>query len=390
MTRTLYLARTAYADWESEPVTDAAVLVDGDRVVAFGRASELSPSDAVRVDLGAVVLAPGFVDGHVHLHFDGGADPISSVTAATDEQLVALAERNAALLVSAGVTTARDLGSRGMALAALRSRIDAGDASGPSLLLAGSPVTSPRGHCWFLGGEVADTSAAIALVDAQADSGADWVKVMVSGGFLTAATEVASPQFAIDALAPIVAHAHDRGLRVSAHAHSTAAVRTAARAGADTIEHATFIGPDGIDFAADVVDDLLAAGTAVCPTANAATVDYPHEYGVYALVRLRSMVERGVPVLVGTDAGVAHVTGDRYAEGLLRLAAAGFSTRDVLVAATAGAARILGLEREVGAVRVGGRADLVAFAADPLADLAAARHPTWVLAAGRALHGVAA
>jgi imidazolonepropionase-like amidohydrolase len=379
--KTLYLARAVRPDWGGEVLADSGVVVEGDRILAVGGV-DASTVDAV-VDLGDAVLAPGFVDAHVHLHFDGGPDPVGSVQAATDDRLAELAARNAALLVSAGVTTARDLGSRGMALTRTRAAIAAGEIPGPTLLLAGSPITTPQGHCWFLGGAVENLDDALALLDRQADAGADAVKVMVSGGFLTAATEVSVPQFELPTLTALVARAHERGLRVAAHAHSTAAVRTAVEAGVDSIEHATFIGADGIDANPDVVAALGASTTAVCPTANAATADYPQEYGRDSLARVRALAARGARLLVGTDAGVAHVTGDLFAEGLLRLQAAGFSASELLFAATTGAAEILGLEREIGALRPGMRADLVAFAGDPAADLTVARHPRAVVAAGR-------
>lgn len=381
-----YTATSGYATWADDAIRDAALLVEDGVIIAFGTRAEvedIAAYDCEWTDLGDVVLAPGFIDGHVHLHFDGSADPIAGVTERTDADLAALAERNAALLVGAGVTTARDLGSRGTATTRTRERITAGEIPGPRLLLAGSPVTSARGHCWFLGGECASTAEMIELVHAQADAGADWVKIMVSGGFLTEASTVSQPQFDVAALSAVVAYAHARGLRVSAHAHSTQAVRAAALAGVDTIEHSTFIAPDTIDFDPEVVAALVSAGVAVCPTVNAATSSYPAEFGIDALARLRIMNGLGVDVLMGTDAGVANVTGDLYAAGLAMLVAAGFGEREVLGFATAGAARILGVDDSVGTLSSGRRADAVALRADPTSDIGAAADPAWVLAAGR-------
>lgn len=382
MTQQVCTSTLGFADWSTEGIVDAALVIDGDTIVSFGPRSEVSTDPTAEWhDLGDTVLAPGFIDGHVHLHFDGGVDPIGSVTAASVDELVTLAERNAALLVSAGVTTARDLGSRGLLTALTRDAITEGRIHGPRLLLAGSPLTSPKGHCWFLGGECADTGAMIELVHAQADAGADWVKVMVSGGFLTEATSVSTPQFDVEAMTAVVAYAHGRGLKVAAHAHSTRAVEAAALAGVDTIEHSTFIAPDSIDFDPAVVAALVDNGVAVCPTVNAATHVYPAEYGTEALVRLRHMNALGVDVLMGTDAGVQNVTGDLYARGLAMLVAAGFSTASVLGFATTDAARILGVK--AGRLEAGYPADAIALRANPLDNIAAAEAPAWVLAAGR-------
>jgi imidazolonepropionase-like amidohydrolase len=388
MSAVLLTARAAYTAFPGVRLEHPFVLVEGETIQAIGTRDEVlprAPDTTPLIDLGDAVLLPGFVDAHVHLVFDGGPDPIGTVMSSDDRALRDISSRSAGLLLSAGVTSARDLGSRGMAdVAALRHAIARGEATGPALVLAGSPITSPGGHCWFLGGEADSVARAFDLIERQRDEGATWVKVMMSGGFLTETSDVQRPQFDLDAITRIVEFAHARGMGVSCHAHGVEAVRASARAGVDTIEHSTFIGDGGIDFDESVVSEMAINGVTVCPTVNAATHSYPDEYGRGALRRLVEMHSRGVGVVMGTDAGVADVSGDLYAAGLAELVAAGFSTVDVLGFATTGAAAVIGIGDTAGRLAPGMRADLVALRGDPVDDIAFAAEPAFVMAAGRA------
>jgi imidazolonepropionase-like amidohydrolase len=394
--RQLLTATAVYQEFPGPAWTPGAVLTDGDSIVAVGPAAELTAmagEGSTRTDLGTAVIIPGFIDAHVHLCFDASDDPVgrlSQVTASgRDSELSAVIAASAAGLLAAGVTTARDLGAPRLLDVQARERIRSGQLPGPDLLLACQPLTTPRGHAWYMGGECAGTAELIAAVHAHRDAGAEWIKLMVSGGFLTDGTVPAEPQFELAALRAVTDAAHEEGLRVAAHAHSTRAIRAAALAGVDTIEHATFIAPDGIDFDPGVADLLAGQRIAICPTANAATATYPAQYGTEALGRIGQLHAAGVPVIMGTDAGVRQVPGRRYADGMLALHQAGFTAADVLAAATSAAADALGLTAVTGRLLPGLRADLVALPGDPLRDLGAAREPLLVMANG-ALAGPAA
>lgn len=383
MTRTLLTAATVYSAYDEPPRRDAAVLVDNATVIAVDAASRFGDDlDAARVDLGDVVLGPGFIDGHVHLCFDASDDPVAHLIRASDDELVDTMRIALQEFLRAGVTTVRDLGARGEMGFALREQVKSAHTVAPQLLIAGRPLTTRGGHAWFFGGECADLSAMIATVEQHAAAGAEWIKVVVSGGFLTDGTVPAKPQFGADDLAETVRIAHSGGLRVAAHAHSTAAIDHAVRAHVDTIEHATFLHGSAARVPADLRARLLDSDVAVCPTANIATADYPPTSGVDALRRLAELHQAGLPLIAGTDAGVVHVRPGDYAAGLVALVAAGVSTRDVLAAATCDAATHLGLDRLVGRVAPGYRADVVALPVDPIIDIAAIAAPTFVMTNG--------
>ena len=386
--RQLLTATAVYQEFPGPAWTPGAVLTEGNRIVAAGPAAELTAlagEGSTRIDLGSAVVTPGFIDAHVHLCFDASDDPVGRLSQAT------ASGRDSGM-------PGRDRGQRGRPPGGRRhhrqrprgpraarrpgTRADQGRLPGPDLLLACQPLTTPRGHCWYMGGECAGTAELIAAVHARRHAGAEWIKLMVSGGFLTDGTVPAQPQFDLATLRAVTDAAHAEGLRVAAHAHSTRAIRAAALAGVDTIEHATFIAPDGIDFDPELADLLAEQRIAICPTANAATASYPARYGTEALGRISQLHAAGVPVIMGTDAGVRQVPGRRYADGLLALHQAGFTAADVLAAATAAAADALGLTAITGRLLPGLRADLVALPGDPLRDITVARNPLLVMTNG--------
>jgi imidazolonepropionase-like amidohydrolase len=390
----LITAATVYGSFPAPASSPGAVLVSGDLIVAAGDRAEVeaqvtgvatrdSVAGVVRLDLGSAVVLPGFIDSHVHLCFDASDDPVGHLRQSTDEELAAVIAGSAAGLLRAGVTTARDLGAPGLLDVRAREQIRAGQLPGPELLLACQPLTTPGGHCWYLGGECAGQADLLAAVRARREAGADWIKIMLSGGFLTDGTIPAEPQFDLATLRAVTDAAHDAGLRVAVHAHSTKALWSAARVGVDTIEHGTFLSYEGVDFDLELAELLARERIPICPTVNSATGSYPAESGTDALARLRRLHRAGVPVIMGTDAGVRQVPGRHYSAGLLALHRAGFTAAEVLTAATAAAADALGLAAVTGRLLPGLRADLVALPADPLVDLAATGRPVAIMKAGQ-------
>ena len=193
----------------SERVDDGAVLVEDGLIVAAGPREEVlrapGAARAERRDHPDGTLLPGLVDAHVHLAFDGGDDPAGMLAGIGRAELADRMAERAGTLVRAGVTTARDLGDLGRATLDLRDAIRRDERTGPRLVLATTPLTSPGGHCWFLGGEVGTPAEAAALVADNARAGADLVKVMASGGAMTpGGPPMWQGQFSRDELAAIV------------------------------------------------------------------------------------------------------------------------------------------------------------------------------------------
>ncbi|MEV5707616.1 amidohydrolase family protein [Actinoallomurus sp. NPDC052274] len=381
-----YRAATVITDVLADTaVHDAVVLIEADRIAWVGPADRAPISAHVEtVDLGDRVLLPGLMDAHVHLAFDASGDPVESMLARDEPARLESMRRSARQLVESGVTFARDLGSpRGLS-ARIRDEIRDGTTPGPRLMVAGRPLTRPSGHCWFMGNEVDGPGRARDAVREELDAGADLIKVMVTGGRMTAGTDPLRFEIPETTLAAIVDEAHHHGVTVAAHALSTAGVRAAVTARVDTIEHGTFISPQGGDgFDTALVRELADAGIAVCPTLG---VVGAHAHPIPLEIRggwIAGLHAAGVPILAGTDSGIPrhpHVGG--VVDGLKGLLAAGLSTRQALAAATEAGMRAAGLPM-AGAVKPGYLADVIAVDEDPRSDVEALLEPPVVIAAGR-------
>src|SRR5260221_10391198 len=167
-----------------ETVTDGAVVVGDTTVEWVGCAATLPAEFALlpRTDYPGSTIAPGLIDCHVHLGFDGGPQPAARMRSETDEQQLILMLRNARDLIGVGVTTARDLGARAYLDVVVRDAIAAGLARGPRLVVATRPITVTGGHCWFMGGEDDSEDDLPRMVRTHHQRGAGPSKVMLDRG----------------------------------------------------------------------------------------------------------------------------------------------------------------------------------------------------------------
>ncbi|MEU6331115.1 amidohydrolase family protein [Streptomyces sp. NPDC047049] len=375
-----------------ERTTDAAVLVRDGKIAAAGPRPAVeaqAPPDVARQDFPGATLLPGMIDGHVHLSFDAGPEPFTALLESDGPTLLdAMAER-AGQLLGCGVTTVRDLGDRGAAAVRLREAITVGRVRGPRILAAGSPLTPPGGHCWFLGGEVADEAQLRAMVRRNAEAGADVIKVMASGGHITeGGAAMWESQFSTEQLSVAVEEARRYGLPVAAHAHGAAAIASAVAAGVHTVEHCLWLdGPDGVDRRTEVAETMAAQGIAVCGSLCGydwrTKLERDGEAATRAFYdRLSWLDSLGVPLITGTDAGIPQAAFHDYLSMLELYAWLGFPAERVIELATVGSARALGLSGITGRIAPGLDADLVIVDGDPRADLSALRAVRLVLARG--------
>ena len=174
-------------------VEAATITIDGEKIVAVGQ--HRPPPGAEVIELGDATLVPGLVDCHQHLCFESLSEDAAD---ADPDALVEQARRSARRALAAGVTTVRDLGDKSYVSLPLRHEHDL-----PTLLCAGPPITTPNGHCWYLGGEVDPSggeSALRAAVRERVERGCDVVKIMMTGGFLTPTNPMWESQFSLDDL----------------------------------------------------------------------------------------------------------------------------------------------------------------------------------------------
>ncbi|MYU12129.1 amidohydrolase family protein [Streptomyces sp. SID8361] len=335
---------------------------------------------------------PGLVDAHVHLSFDPDvADPISDALDSVRARVTQTIESNGRRFLERGVTTVRDLGSmRGVVLEAGRG-LGRGTWLGPRIVAADQPITRPQGHAWRIGIQSDSATSARAAVRDLFDRGAGAVKIMVTGGRMTVGTDPLSVEFPSHLIAAVVDAAHEVGLNVAAHCLSVAGIRAALSAQVDSIEHGTFISPNGLGCDEETVErlaqEIAQSGTYLCPTINA---DYPGRHPIPFEQRLHwvSILHRvGVKVIVGNDTGIPGLPPDLYPGALRALESAGMSSAQVLHSATALACQALGLGRNSGTLAPGLAADLIVVEGDPLADLRALSAPALVMVGGRTVAG---
>ncbi len=383
----------------------ALVLFDNGRIAGVEPAAAPAPEgcDVLKAPGGTVL--PGLIDAHVHLCADGTDGSLDRIEEPGEDGMAAVIGESLRRHLAAGVTTVRDLGDRRFAVLGWRSSAPAGDGVYPAVVAAGPPITSVGGHCANMGGEVAGEDQLRAAVRERAERGADVIKVMNSGGFATAGTQVMLCQFALAELRAVADQAHAAGLPVTVHAHGLPAVHMAMTVGVDGIEHCSFLTDKGPSQSGEDLARLAEAGTAVCPTLGLAGTLVPPPNAAALLEKLGLTVEQafemgkrrvgqmhaaGVRIISGSDGGIAAAK----PHGLLPVSVAflvqgGVSTTAALASATSLAAVACGLGDRKGRLRAGYDADLLVVDGDPVADIGALARPTAVFAGGRRPAGTA-
>ncbi|WUJ68691.1 amidohydrolase family protein [Kribbella soli] len=359
MTRRVLLQSGSVLDVTSGEVRTADVVVDGDRIVGVGIG--LDGDEAI--DCGGGLLVPGFIDCHTHVCIaQTRLDPFGSPRSVRPLSAVPVLRT----LLQLGVTTVRDAWG---ADAGVRMAVEKGWIEGPELLISLRQVgtTGGIGDLWaprtgpvdfFEDPSLPDpifdgTDGARAVVRRMVRAGADWIKVTATGS-MAIGKGVHDVELTADEMSALVDEARRRGGRkVMVHAHGARAVELAARAGAASIEHGTYL-----DEAAAAA--MAAAGTWYVPTLSVTQSDPEHAPEGAAEAHRASMrlaIDAGVRIAMGTDNPVRPHTEALWE--LRHLAAAGLGDAGALRAATIDAAHLLDLADDRGEVAVGKRADLV-------------------------------
>ena len=376
----------------------SVILVDGDTIEAVvdeSQVGSLDPDVQVFHYESERVAIPGLIDCHVHMTLDPTIFSADAQLEVPTERVWAGMHQRALAMVQAGITTARDLGAGEWMEVELRDRIAAGALVGPRLLCVGQPLTAPRGHCHFWGGEARGSDAVREVIERQVAHDVDWIKVMATGGVFTKGTDVSKPQYDADELREIVGCAGSHGRSVAAHCHGLSGIKNAFASGIRTVEHCSFAGGDGFgaDFEESFVPQMVRDDVWVSPTVNAGWArraekdGKPTPFWERMSKCLSSLRGEGVQLVASTDAGIPGVQHHQLPEGLKAFARyADLSCVEALRSATSEAARALGIADETGALRSGLSADVVVVDGDPTRDLGALQRPQLVLARGRVVY----
>ena len=362
-----------------------AILVEDGRIRQIGTQGTLTITDGKRLDFPGLTLVPGFIDMHVHLSGDPRISPMDSLLK-TDSYWPIVGAVQARKMLDTGFTTVRNVGSGDFNDVAIKQAIDDGWVVGPRIVPAAYSLGATGGHCdetfyppsfERISRGVADGADALrAKVREIRKYGAEVIKVCATGGVFSRNTEPGQQQLREDELKAIADEAHMWGVKVAAHAHGTAGIKAAIRAGIDTIEHASLIDDEGIALAKKhgtwlSMDIYNTEYTQSEGRKNGVLEDNLRKDREVADVQregFRKANAAGVKMVFGSDAGV--MPHDLAVNQFATMTRFGMSPLQALRAATSTAAEALGREKDVGAIAVGRYADMVAVAGNPLESAA--------------------
>lgn len=377
-------------------VSNPVVVITDGRIVSVSGGAGV-PADAKRVDLPGMTLVPGLIDMHVHLDsapIYGGYNSLVF----TDSFWTVVGAANARVMLEAGFTTVRNVGSAGYSDVGIKQAIEEGFATGPRIVPAAYALGATGGHCdetYFppsfhrKGEAVGDSPDELRVrVREQRKYGAEVIKVCATGGVFSRNTEPGQQQLSETELRAIADEAHMWGLKVAAHAHGTSGIKAAIRAGIDTIEHASLIDAEGIRLAKErgtvlAMDIYNTEYTQAEGRKNGVLEDNLRKDREIAQIQrdgFRAAHKAGVKMVFASDAGV--MPHGEVGKQFRVMVEYGMTPMDAIRAATRSAAEALGRESDVGAIAPGRYGDLIAVAGDPTADVTLLANVPFVMKGG--------
>ena len=383
-------------------LTNQVILIAGGKIQAVGKELAL-PADAKVIDLSDKTVLPGLIDCHTHVA-DGKSDgePFN-VLRKTASQIALESIPNARAMLLSGFTTVRDVGTyRALNDIALRDAIARGDVIGPRMFVAGAYITITGGAGAMTGqapdiqlpwdlhyGEANSPWEVRQKVRLLAHNGVDVIKMLSTGAVLTHGSSPTSIEFTEEELQAGVDEASHFGLRVAMHAHAAQGIRNAILAGAASIEHAEMLDDEIIAMAKqhgtyldmDIYDEECIQAGAKTGQTPADFLQHDADLGRIQRENFGKAVRAGVKMAFGTDAGVcAYGTSGKQFAFMVKY---GMTPMQAIQAATSNAADLLGHANEVGSIKAGKYADLIAVSGDPLKDISLLERVEFVMKDGK-------
>lgn len=387
------------------PRAQVSILIHDDRVTAI-QPGFVTPAGADVIDLSAATVLPGLIDTHDHILavFHAG-DPIRNAVTSTPYDALIDGVNDARATLLAGFTSIRDVGDPTEAVVALKKGIATGAIPGPRIWTSGAPISPTGGHGDPLNGlapeleapewedgVVDSAEAARIAVRKHRREGADLIKILPSGGVMSIGDDPRFQLMADDEIKAVIDTAHALGMKVAAHAHGKQAIDRAIELGVDSIEHGSY---------ADAGSYRLfkAHGTYLVPTMlvgervyqrakahpeqlNPSTAEKALTIAPLLRRNLHDAHAAGVKIAFGTDTFGLSAHGENAQEFAL-LTAAGLTPMEAILTATRNAADLIGDSADIGSIQPGRYADLIAVAADPLADVRALEKVDFVMKGGK-------
>lgn len=363
-----YRARWILDGLGNDPIEDGMVTVQGDEIVEIARPKgrQSSKND---IDLGEATILPGLVDAHVHLVWGAGSTPHEEVLLdeSATRTILRMAGR-ARQMLQRGTTTVRDLGATDSLSIPIAQAVEEGDIPGPTIFAAGRAIAMTGGHAWHITAEADGPSAVRRAVREEIKRGATAIKFMASGGVYDKTAQIHQPQLTLEELRAGVEEAHKSGLIAAAHAYTPGPINLALDAGADTIEHGSFLDEatakrmetSGQFF----VPTMMASDLIVKRAAQIGTPEYMRRKGETVRDAVRAAVkmalELGTPIAGGSDSGGAGIGHGRLPYEAELLTQCGATPIEAVRICTSQSAAAIGASTERGSLSIGRKADLLA------------------------------
>jgi imidazolonepropionase-like amidohydrolase len=377
-------------------VSPGEVLVQDEKIVEVG-SSVKRPADVQIIDLGDMTLMPGLIDAHVHLFLHPGAEDLQTVEESVPQRTIiaTLAARDDLM---AGFTAERDMGTEGAGSAdtAVRNAINRGLVPGPRLRISGNAIDilgghedaihyNPAQHVLSNATYANSVDEIIAAMREQYKEGADFTKMYETGPDSLRNGQFVTPfQYTEAELRAAVEEAARVGKRVAVHATGEPGTNYAARAGVASVDHAYFLSEETMRIMHDqqifAVPTFAIAEYFADHAASPAASQREHQMQEFHAEQFRKQLAAGVPMAVGSDVGpFPHGTQARELELMVQY---GMSPLATLQADMLNGAKLLSWDGQIGALRPGYFADIIAVLGNPLQDIAVTEKVAFVMKGG--------
>jgi len=388
-------------------LTDRTIVIRNERISEILPGDDQSMGDAEILDLSDHTCLPGLIDMHVHVDgYPEDADDYRIYLRRTPDETKQIAAELGEVILKSGFTTVRNVGTyKAWVARDLRDQIDASEAIGPRLRVAGPYLTIPHGGGdmyipgvddseipdYYREGVARGADEFRARAQANVDGGADFIKIIASGAVFGHGGVPGAPEMTFDEIRAVVGVASAAGIKVTAHAHSAESIKDAILAGVDSIEHAS-LGDDesvalaiehDVAFSMDVYNGTYTEEMGESLGYAAEFMRKNEETTEAQRVVFRKALAAGVTLMFGTDLGVLpHDLGARQFEEMVKH---GMAPMHAIKSATSIAADHMELAADVGAIEVGRFGDLIAVPGDPLADIAVLQNIAVVIKGGEVI-----